>query len=117
MSILDHAGQGYITEAVNALIPALFKRMPPANAGGLGFDYIEAITDTENWPSRRVLEKCGFTYCGSNSQDFNNPSMGVRDSAVFRLPRPGKTFEGLGLSAAKRVSTDDENDRPVPPVQ
>ena len=91
--------------------------MPPANAGSAGYDYIEALTDTENWASRRVLAKCDFVYCGSNSQDFHNPTMGVRDSAVFRVPRPGKTLEGLGLSTIQRVGEDDDNDKPIPPVQ
>lgn len=100
---------------MRAIISALFDRMPPASEGGTGLDYIEGWVDTENVASRRVLDKLGFTYCEMFAGDFDNPSMGIRDSAVYRIARPGKTLEELGLLPADAGA--DENDRVVPPIE
>lgn len=48
----DCAGNGYITEAAKAL--------SRWSLDALGMDYLIAIAATENIPSQRVLEKCGF---------------------------------------------------------
>jgi RimJ/RimL family protein N-acetyltransferase len=44
--------KGYTTEAVGLLVGLLFTKK--------GIERIEAVTDTENLPSQRVLEKNGF---------------------------------------------------------
>ncbi|KAK4548869.1 hypothetical protein LTR36_008642 [Oleoguttula mirabilis] len=115
----DYAGKGYATEALQALTPRLFERMPPASKGGVGCDYIEASTDSENWASRRVLDKCGFTYCETRLKDFENPALGLRDTSVFRIPRPGKTLEELRPLMPKKpgVASGAIDEGFVPPIQ
>lgn len=114
-----HAGKGYATEALQALLPRLFVRMPPASSGGVGCDYIEASTDSENWASRRVLEKSGFTYCETRLQDFENPTLGLRDTAVYRIPRSGITLEELGILVPVKpgVAARGVDEEFVPPIQ
>ncbi len=51
------AGQGYMTDAVSAVLRYGFER--------LGFHRIEAACLSANAPSRRVLSKCGFTAEGT----------------------------------------------------
>lgn len=115
----DHAGNGYATEALRALIPALFDHIPSAGKGNSGFDYIEAMSDSENMGSRRVLEKCGFIYCETLLQDFENPTLGWRDTTVYRMPRPGKTLQQLGL--LPQADTEEHNGEQdkglIPPIQ
>ncbi|KAK5109923.1 hypothetical protein LTR62_006412 [Meristemomyces frigidus] len=90
---VNHFGKGYATEALRALLPVVFEFMPRAGGDGTGFDYIEAGIDPENQASRRVLEKCGFTFYRVTKQDFNHPTKGLRDSAWYRIARPGTTLE------------------------
>lgn len=47
-----YRNRGYCTEAVKAFLPAI---MPM-----LGLDAIEGVCLAANYPSRRVMEKCGF---------------------------------------------------------
>ena len=54
-------GRGYMTEACKALLELLRKE-------GFKKVYIEAVK--ENIGSNRVIEKCGFRYIGTNTQDF-----------------------------------------------
>ncbi len=58
----QHWGQGYATEAVQALVDAVFLlTREPA---------VEATTRVGNAASQRVLRKCGFAHEGSGLQDF-----------------------------------------------
>lgn len=106
----DDAGKGYATEAFSAMILQLFERLPPASQGG--FDHVEGWTDIENWPSRRILEKCGFTLC-ERRPDPDNLLRGPSELLIYRKARDGKTLEELGLSWANVT----EESRPTPPVQ
>lgn len=54
---VDYWGQGYMTEAVRAVIRFGFEQM--------GLDLISATCYPDNAGSRRVLEKCGFQYEGT----------------------------------------------------
>ncbi|WPH00543.1 Hypothetical protein R9X50_00337200 [Acrodontium crateriforme] len=113
----DYAGKGYATEAVKAIIPALWDHMPCASDDGIGYDYLEGLTDTENYASQNILRKCGFTYCETREQDFYNPTLKQqRDTAFYRLARPGKDLEKLGLLPLKESSEADEPGF-VPPIQ
>lgn len=47
----EHHGKGYATEAVRACIDELFR---------MGFQKVTAGFFEENYPSRRVMEKCGM---------------------------------------------------------
>lgn len=113
----DFAGKGYATEGLLAFVPAFFDHVPPHNGSESGFDYIEAVTDTENGGSIKVLEKCGFRQCETRHQDFESPTHGLRDSAVFRVARPGKTLEQLGLIPQVDAVREPDEQAPVPPVQ
>ncbi|KAI7158153.1 hypothetical protein KC316_g15482 [Hortaea werneckii] len=117
----DYGGKGYATEALGALIPELFSRMPAVSSGtqSLGFDYIEALTDSENIASQKVLEKCGFTFCETCSQNFEHPVLGIRDTAVYRIARPSNTLEDLDLVMQREAGVDDPDEARdfVPPIQ
>lgn len=52
----DHWGQGYMTQAVRAVVQFIFERYSCASISADVFD--------DNPASRRVLEKCGFTVSG-----------------------------------------------------
>lgn len=104
----DFAGKGYATEGMKGFIPAYFERVPSACEGGMGHDFIEGAVDAENVASQKVLEKCGFTQCEMLCQDFES-AIGLRDTIIYRLPRPGKTLEELLRQA--------EEEPPEPPMQ
>ena len=53
----DYWGRGLMPEAVNAVIDYCFRN--------LGFDYVTCSHFKRNEQSRRVIEKCGFTYEGT----------------------------------------------------
>lgn len=91
-------------------MPLLFDRMPTFSEGGVGFDHLEGWTDVHNWPSRHVLEKCGFTYC-ETIPDPENAVRGPSSIAIFRKARPGKSLHGLGLLVS------EEPEPPPPPIQ
>jgi len=48
----SHSNRGYISEAAKAMSQWTLK--------SLGLDYLIAIVETDNYPSQRVAEKCGF---------------------------------------------------------
>ena len=56
----EYAGNGYATEAVRAMTQWAF--------GQKDVVFVEAETDPENNPSRRVLEKCGFQPDGTEKE-------------------------------------------------
>lgn len=49
-------GKGYMSEAVNLMVPYIFDLLPIAR--------IQATTPIDNTGSQKVIEKCGFTYEG-----------------------------------------------------
>jgi RimJ/RimL family protein N-acetyltransferase len=53
------------------------------------FEYAEAHTDTELVASHNVLAKVGFRVHEKREKDFENPVLGVRDTLIFRMSRPG----------------------------
>lgn len=87
--VLDPAvyGQAVATEALRAILPALWDAMP--SGGAQGWDFIIARVDTENGASMRVLEKNGFVRGEVTRAEFLSPQLGTRDSVAFWLPRPG----------------------------
>jgi len=58
----DHWNKGYVTEALNAVIPFLFDK--------IGFHKIIAGYITENTASKRVLQKCHMKFEGIRKDDF-----------------------------------------------
>jgi RimJ/RimL family protein N-acetyltransferase len=94
-----YAGKGYATEALRAYLPVYFERVPSPTASGviaLGFDYVQAETDNENFASQRILLKCGFELVETLTNAFDSPSLGLRDTLIYKLARPGMSLESLG---------------------
>ena len=66
-------GQGYASEAARAALDVAFR--DPA------VQRVAAITTTENWESRRVMERIGMSY--APGLDFDHPAV-PKDSPVLR---------------------------------
>jgi hypothetical protein len=112
-------GKGYATEALCAFMPLFFEHYngrqlanyeqndpskgninrAGCSADGTSntegerlaprFEYAEAHTDTELMTSHNVLTKVGFRVHEKREKDFENPVLGVRDTLIFRMYRPG----------------------------
>lgn len=93
-----HAGKGYATEALRGYLPTYFAHVPSPTAapGALGFDYVQAETDADNIASQKVLLKCGFQLVETLTNAFDSPTMGLRDTLIYKVARPGVTLESLG---------------------
>jgi RimJ/RimL family protein N-acetyltransferase len=65
-----HRNKGYTTQAVNGLIKFLFEKTD--------VNVLNAMALTNNRPSNRVIEKCGFTYT-------NNIKIGDREFHCYKL--------------------------------
>jgi len=89
--------------------------MPPAEAGGVGFNYIEGCTDSMNTASRRVMEKCGLTLCATIENDPHSPIPGSRDTVFYRIARQGHALEEFGLTSMGSGRTRDRE--LIPPIQ
>ena len=86
----DHWGKGYATEALQALLDDYWRKYPKghpllANSD----DQLRLIartgSETEAAASRRVLQKCGFTFDG-NQEEREGDAIVVQDRWI--LPRP-----------------------------
>ncbi|HCX66899.1 GNAT family protein [Parvibaculum sp.] len=73
-----HAGRGYVTSAVRALIPFVFEE--------LKLHRLQAACLPENERSRAVLRKCGFTEEGI-ARGYLRINGAWRDHAVFAILR------------------------------
>lgn len=101
--------------------------MPSPSPTDIGFDYIQAETDTENTASHRVLQKSGFGFVEKLDAAFDSPSLGVRDTLVYRIARPGVRLEDIGVWAGRLIDSrtyekgwkglKEEEEGFVPPVQ
>ena len=100
----DSWGKGYATEAMVAYMPLLWEHVDPATAPEWRrYDYSEAFTDAENATSRKLLEKLGFTLWEIRRQEFNSPNLGLRDTAVYRIARPGAALDLVAIPSHERV--------------
>ena len=75
---VDYWGQGYMTEAVRAVVRFGF--------GYMGLDLISATCYPDNPASRRVLEKCGFAYEGTLHRADLLYNGEIKDHLHFYLP-------------------------------
>ncbi|KAF9634527.1 hypothetical protein BFW01_g5422 [Lasiodiplodia theobromae] len=78
----DYWGKGITTEAVTAFLPLFWKKYDGV------YDYATAEIDPDHDGSRKVLQKCGFVLWKTREKDFQSPTLGLRDTQVYRLPRP-----------------------------
>lgn len=77
----DHWGQGYGTEALQALITDIWARFPEATA-------LTAEVDPRNIASCRVLEKLGFVCSHVVEKNFDYGGIEWCDTAYFVLNAP-----------------------------
>lgn len=82
----DTWGKGYATEALRAFMPLFFDHFSGRERER--FEYAEAHTDTELIASQNVLSKAGFKLHEHREKDFENPTLGWRDTLVYRMYRP-----------------------------
>jgi RimJ/RimL family protein N-acetyltransferase len=75
---VSHWGRGYATEAARAVIDFAFD--------AYGFERLAAGCRITNAASRRVLEKCGFQYCGDSMMESRYFG-GIVPVRRFRLDR------------------------------
>lgn len=75
----SRSGQGYITEAVQALAAMAFDT--------LGARRVEIFTDDQNQPSWRVAERAGFVLEGVHRHMRIDPDGQLRDMRVYALVR------------------------------
>jgi RimJ/RimL family protein N-acetyltransferase len=64
-----HTGKGYATEAVKAFLPIITKR--------LNIEKMEGLCMIENYASRSVMEKCGFTLEYNGAGDYQGADCDV----------------------------------------
>ena len=76
----DFWGRGLMTEAVKAVIAYCFET--------LGYDYLTCGHFIQNDRSRRVIEKCGFTYFGDSG--FETHYGTVETSRNYMIYNPNK---------------------------
>jgi RimJ/RimL family protein N-acetyltransferase len=75
-------GNGYVTEAVQAVCEHAFER--------LGAVRLAIVTDRENLPSRRVAERCGFALEGTLRSERRDPHGSLRDTCIYSRLRDGR---------------------------
>ena len=75
----EHEGQGYVTEAVQAMLGLAF--------GQLGAHRVSLRTDETNIRSQHVAQRCGFTLREHLRQVRVSPTGPVSDEAVYGLLR------------------------------
>lgn len=71
----SRAGNGFISEAVNAVVGFAFEHINAAR--------VELITDEANIRSRRVAERCGFTLEGIHHNERRAPDGSLRHTCVY----------------------------------
>jgi RimJ/RimL family protein N-acetyltransferase len=69
------AGNGYVTEGVQALVALAFD--------GLRARRIELVTDEQNIPSRKVAERCGFELEGVLRSVQRAPDGSLRNTCIY----------------------------------
>ncbi|KAL1632101.1 hypothetical protein SLS56_003990 [Neofusicoccum ribis] len=87
----DFWGKGLATEALRAFMPFFWAKYEGV------YDYATAEIDPGHYPSRNILVKCGFTLWETKEKNFQNPTLGLRDTDVYRAPRPGTMLPKKGV--------------------
>lgn len=74
----EYWGRGLMPEAVSAVIDYCFRV--------LGYDYLTCGHFVNNEQSRRVIEKCGFTYFGDSLFQTHNSTQEVSRNYILHNP-------------------------------
>ena len=72
-------GRGLMTEAANAVIDFAFKKLP--------LELLAVCTGPKNDRSKRIIEKCGFIYEGTERKSYRTYNGEIRDSKCYSLLR------------------------------
>lgn len=75
----DHEGQGYVTEAVRAVLDFVFNHLQAQR--------VSLRCNDTNLRSQRVAERCGFTLEGCLRQDRRHPDGSYSNSLIYGLLR------------------------------
>lgn len=81
------AGEGFMTEAVNALTQYAFETLKSKR--------IEIRTDPENVKSRKVAERCGYELETVLKMNELRPDGTVRDTCVYSCLQPKGSYESI----------------------
>ena len=84
--------QGYVTEAVRALTQIGFTHLNACR--------IQISCDATNHTSRRVAERCGYTYEGTLRNDARTPQGALRDTLVFAMLPENYVHNSLDIVTA-----------------
>lgn len=76
----SRVGNGFVTEAVSALVEYAFTEMRAAR--------IELITDEANTTSRQVAERCRFGLEGILRNERRAPDGSLRNTCIYAILRP-----------------------------
>ena len=76
---VNHEGQGYVSEALRAVIREIFERLDAHR--------VRIHCSATNIRSQRVAERCGFTKEGHIRQDHLDPDGSLSDTFVYGLLR------------------------------
>lgn len=74
----DYWGQGLMTEAVKAVIQYAFEELE-------GIDLLSVFHSPDNARTRRVIEKCGFTYETTLEKAYTGYNGQVSDSVCYHI--------------------------------
>jgi GNAT superfamily N-acetyltransferase len=89
-------GRGYATEALTALVDAIFEKTDRT--------HITAETDAENRSSWRVLEKVGFARI--DQRELEHPTLGKRPFYFYQIARPTSGRRGEVEQAGRMHNAD-----------
>lgn len=78
----DYWGRGLMTEAVKAVCGYCFDV--------LGYDYLTCGHFSQNSRSRRVIEKCGFTFFGTSDFETHYQTMEISHNYILHNPNKEK---------------------------
>ena len=78
----SRAGQGWVSEAVRALVAYAFENVKAVR--------VELIADEANARSRRVAERCGFLLEGVHHNERRAPDGSLRNTCVYALLGPAR---------------------------
>jgi ribosomal-protein-alanine N-acetyltransferase len=93
----DHEGQGYVTEAVRAVLRCLFGRM--------GAHRVRLHCDDMNERSRRVAERCGLVLEGHIRESKRHPDGTLSGTLCFGMLK--REHEAQGLVTIRRLRESD----------
>jgi len=97
----EYAGNGYITEAANAVSQWTISQ--------LNLDYLIAIVEIDNYPSQKVIERCGFQMVETRMIQ-NSGESEVKPFYYYRLYQTSNQEMETERLLIRRFKPDDSKD-------